>query len=389
VPDSAAFRNEPGKLRIISACSRHGGDSVAGNDTIKRGGLGAPQRYEKQRASGRDGHSRRWRSFGGSAQGDQLTPDTSPLTPEDAAGIERFADHLWLEYGLAANTLASYRSDLTLLSRWLREQGRGLDAADAPDLKIYLSQRHQRSRLPADRQRPHRNRFGARSQARFITVCRRYYGWLVRERIRGDDPTANLDMPNLGRSLPKTLSTAEVESLLSAPDVEHTLGLRDRAMLELMYASGLRVSELVGLRRDELNLQQGIVRLIGKGGKERLVPMGELALDALNQWLQRGWPVLIRAADVDCVFPSTHGGPMTRQNFWILIKRYAAAAGIHTPLSPHTLRHAFATHLIEHGADLRAVQTLLGHADLSTTQIYTHVARARLKAIHAEHHPRG
>ncbi len=317
-------------------------------------------------------------------------PARPALYPEDAAGIERFADHLWLEYGLAPNTLASYRSDLVLLARWLRGQKeiRGLDEADAADLKAYLVYRNRLSPGTSSGQRPHALAFGARSQARFVTVCRRYYGWLVRERIRADDPAAHLEMPRLGRALPKTLSAAEVERLLTAPDATRTLGLRDRAMLELMYASGLRVSELVKLRRDELNLDHGVVRLIGKGGKERLVPTGEMALDTVNDWLKRGRPELAKAEFADWVFPSTRGGPMTRQNFWLLIKRHALAAGIHSELSPHTLRHAFATHLLEHGADLRVVQTLLGHADLSTTQIYTHVARARLKEIHARHHPR-
>lgn len=318
-------------------------------------------------------------------------PDTTPLRAEDQAGIERFADHLWLEHGLSGNTLSAYRSDLRLFARWLQQQPSApvLDAASSADLKDYLADRHRRSRLPAPaRSRGRPQLFGARSQARFITVCRRYYGWLVRERIRSDDPAAQLDMPRLGRPLPKTLNAAEVERLLAAPDANEPLGLRDRAMLELLYASGLRVSELVSLQRDAVNLEHGVVRLFGKGRKERLVPMGELALDALRRWLREGRPAIATAESADWVFPSTQGGPMTRQNFWLLIKRHARTAGITATLSPHTLRHAFATHLLEHGADLRVVQTLLGHADLSTTQIYTHVARARLKALHALHHPR-
>lgn len=318
--------------------------------------------------------------------------DTPALHRDDAAGIERFADHLWLEYGLSRNTLLSYRSDLALLARWLRtrQPAVALDAASVADLKDYLVARQARGAASA-RAKPAAGSgttLGARSQARLITVCRRYYGWLVRERLRGDDPAALLEMPRLGRALPKTLSGADVERLLAAPDATQPLGLRDRAMLELMYASGLRVSELVGLRRDEVNLEHGVVRLLGKGGKERLVPVGELALDAIRDWLRRGRPAIAKPESGDCVFPSTQGGPMTRQNFWTLIKRHARKAGIAAPLSPHTLRHAFATHLLEHGADLRAVQTLLGHADLSTTQIYTHVARARLKSLHAQHHPR-
>jgi len=308
----------------------------------------------------------------------------SALDPADQAGIERFADMLWLEHGLAQNSLVSYRSDLALLARWLRAQGRGLDDAGVAELKGYLGWRSEQ----ALRKGAPRRAFGARSQARFITVCRRYYGWLVRERLRGDDPAAHLEMPRLGRALPKTLGLQEVDRLLAAPDADSALGLRDRAMLELMYASGLRVSELVRLRRDELNLEHGVVRLVGKGGRERMVPMGEPAMEAVKRWLRQGRPDFVTARSADWVFLSRRGEAMTRQNFWVLIKRYALAAGISSRLSPHTLRHAFATHLLEHGADLRVVQTLLGHADLSTTQIYTHVARARLKQLHAQHHPR-
>jgi integrase/recombinase XerD len=297
--------------------------------------------------------------------------------PESQAGIERFADALWLEFGLAKNSLAAYRSDLRLLAVWLRGRGRALDAASTADLREYLAQRGKTKG------------FSARSQARFITVCRRYYGWLVRERIRSDDPAASLTLPRLGRPLPKTLAPAEVDQLLASPAGDGALGLRDRAMLELMYASGLRVSELVKLRRDEVNVEHGVVRLVGKGGKERLVPMGEPAMDAVRAWLRHGRPELAGKASGDAVFLSQRGTAMTRQNFWVLIKRYALQAGVKSRLSPHTLRHAFATHLLERGADLRAVQTLLGHSDLSTTQIYTYVARARLKELHARHHPRG
>lgn len=312
------------------------------------------------------------------------TTDPPGLDPADLAGIERFADMLWLEHGLAQNSLAAYRSDLALLARWLRAQGGRLDQAGVAELKGYLGWRS----AQAQRKGAERKPFSARSQARFITVCRRYYGWLVRERLRSDDPSAHLEMPRLGRALPKTLGMGEVDRLLTAPAAHDTLGLRDRAMLELMYASGLRVSELVRLRRDELNLEHGVVRLVGKGGRERMVPMGEPAMEAVRLWLRQGRPELAGAQSADWVFLSRRGEAMTRQNFWVLIKRHAVAAGIHARLSPHTLRHAFATHLLERGADLRAVQTLLGHADLSTTQIYTHVARARLKQIHAEHHPR-
>lgn len=310
---------------------------------------------------------------------------------EDRAGIERFADHLWLEHGLSKNTLAAYRSDLLLLAAWLRARAIALDAATAADLKDYLAHRHHQARAPVtdpgDGAAALRRRFGPRSQARFITVCRRYYGWRLREG-RPDDPSAHLEMPRLPARLPKTLALADVDKLLTAPDAGSTPGLRDRAMLELLYASGLRVSELVNLRLDEINLELGLVRLIGKGGKERQVPTGEPAQDAVAAWLRHGRPDYANAASGDAVFLTRNGVAMTRHNFWHLIKRHAIVAGVHARLSPHTLRHAFATHLVERGADLRAVQALLGHADLSTTQIYTHVAKARLKALHAKHHPR-
>ena len=312
------------------------------------------------------------------------SPQPGTLDPADHAGIERFADMLWLEHGLARNSLSAYRSDLALLARWLRAQGRALDGAGTAELKGYLAWRTDRARHPGDGRQP----FSARSQARFITVCRRYYGWLVRERLRNDDPSAHLEMPRLGRALPKTLSMQQVDQLLAAPSAADALGLRDRAMLELMYASGLRVSELVKMRRDELNLEHGVVRLVGKGGKERMVPMGEPAMEAVKTWLRQGRPEFAGEKSGDAVFVGRRGEAMTRQNFWLLIKRHALEAGVPVKLSPHTLRHAFATHLLERGADLRAVQTLLGHADLSTTQIYTHVARARLKQLHAKHHPR-
>ena len=312
------------------------------------------------------------------------SPRPDALDPADQAGIERFADMLWLEHGLARNSLAAYRSDLALLARWLRLQGGALDGAGTAELKGYLAHRTDQGRRQGTERRP----FSARSQARFITVCRRYYGWLVRERLRGDDPSAHLEMPRLGRALPKTLSLQQVDQLLAAPSAEDTLGLRDRAMLELMYASGLRVSELVKLRNGELNLEHGVVRLVGKGGRERMVPMGEQAIEAVRIWLRQGRPEFAGQKSGDAVFLGRRGEAMTRQNFWLLIKRHAVAVGIPVKLSPHTLRHAFATHLLERGADLRAVQTLLGHVDLSTTQIYTHVARERLKKLHALHHPR-
>lgn len=292
-------------------------------------------------------------------------------TDEDRAAIERFLDRLWLERGLSRNTQASYRSDLMLFARWLAPRGTAIaDAAEA-DLREYLAAQ----------------RGKARSQARLLSALRQFYRHLVADRQREDDPSARLESPKLGLRLPKTLSEAEVQRLLEAPDVDEALGLRDRAMLELMYASGLRVSELVTLKLTGVDLRHGVVQIVGKGGKERLVPMGEEAMHWLQRYVRaaRGEHA---AAGADWLFVTTRGEAMTRQNFWMRIKRHALAAGIRAALSPHTLRHAFATHLLEHGADLRSVQALLGHADLSTTQIYTHVARARLRELHARHHPR-
>ncbi|MDP3857589.1 MAG: site-specific tyrosine recombinase XerD [Stagnimonas sp.] len=303
----------------------------------------------------------------------------------DAAALADFADMLLLEHGLSANSLAAYQSDLRLLGRWLAARGRSLLQADDADLRDYLAarQRQARPREPGQG-------FNARSQARHVTAARRFYRWLVRERRREDDPTRLLETPRQGRPLPKTLGLAEVDRLLAVPD-DSVLGRRDRAMLELMYASGLRVSELVSLPLPRLNLQRGLVLVLGKGGRERLVPMGEAAQQALQAWLRLARPALAAGhAASDAVFLSNRGEAMTRHNFWHRIKLHARAAGIAaSALSPHTLRHAFATHLLENGADLRSVQSLLGHADLSTTQIYTHVTRARLKALHAQHHPRG
>ena len=304
------------------------------------------------------------------------------LLEADRESLTRFLDSLWMEHGLSGNTLASYRSDLTLYARWLALHGSSLTAADEVQLKTYLA-----ARLSAGT-RAGGARFGSRSQARFLSACRRYYRHLVRERQRHDDPTAILESPRVGRALPKTLSTDEVTRLLDAPAGDDPLAVRDRAMLELMYASGLRVSELIGLRIAQVNLAHGVVRLTGKGGRERLVPIGEPAVERLQDYLRLARPELLSRGANDWLFLSQRGGPMTRQNWWQRIKAHARQAGVNAQLSPHTLRHAFATHLLEHGADLRAVQALLGHADLSTTQIYTHVARARLKQLHARHHPR-
>ena len=305
-------------------------------------------------------------------------------TDEDAAGIERVLDLLWIERGASSHTLAAYRSDLSLLARWLAPRGIELAWASEADLREYLAVRAQEPPDPRTGRR-----FSARSQARLISALRRYFRFLVRDGLRQDDPSAKLHAPRQPQSLPKFLEAAQVERLLAAPDLSTDLGLRDRAMLELMYASGLRVSELVGLKQPQLQLERGLVQLVGKGGKERVVPMGEPARDQIELYLRRSRPALMGHRRSDDVFVTARGSAMTRQNFWQVIKRYARQAGIPSELSPHTLRHAFATHLLEHGADLRVVQTLLGHSDLSTTQIYTHVTRARLRDIHARHHPRG
>jgi integrase/recombinase XerD len=294
------------------------------------------------------------------------------IADEDRAAIERFLDRMWLERGLARNTQASYRSDLTQCARALARRGATLVGASTADLQEHLA--------------THGGK--ARSQARLLSTLRQFFRTLHSERQRPDDPSAPLESPKLGLRLPRSLGLAEVERLLEAPDTLKASGLRDKAMIELMYASGLRVSELVGLTLGRLDLRQGVVQILGKGGKERLVPIGEMALQALQAYLSSARAEL-GGEGSDAVFVASHGGAMTRHNFWRVIKAYAAAVEIRTPVSPHTLRHAFATHLLEHGADLRVVQSLLGHADLSTTQIYTHVARARLRELHRQHHPRG
>ncbi len=292
---------------------------------------------------------------------------------EDQAAIERFLDRLWLERGLSKNTQLSYRSDLALFARWLEPKAVALVAAGEADIREYFVARQ----------------LGARSQARLLSALRQFFRYLQADNQREDDPTGRLDSPKQGLRLPKTLSEQHVDCLFEAPDISQALGLRDRAMLELMYASGLRVSELVGLKRTSVDLRAGVVQVMGKGGKERLVPMGEVAMDWLRRYVGEARPELADGGNPDGLFLTTRGEVMTRHNFWRLIKIYAGRAGIPVQLSPHTLRHAFATHLLEHGADLRAVQSLLGHADLSTTQIYTHVAQARLRELHTRHHPRG
>ena len=302
-------------------------------------------------------------------------PPAAPPVPE-AALIESFIDSLWMERGLSENTLSAYRTDLQGLTTWLAARGAALQSAQRSDLLAYLAKRID------DGIRP-------RSTARLISTLRRFYQLLIRDGRLQDDPSARIDTPKLGRSLPKSLTEAEVEALLDAPLVDDALGLRDRAMLEMLYACGLRVSELVNLSLAQVNLRQGVVRVTGKGSKERLVPFGEEALDWVQRYLTGGRPDLAAGQASDALFISRQGGAMSRQAFWYRIKHYAVLAGITKHLSPHTLRHAFATHLLNHGADLRVVQMLLGHSDLSTTQIYTHIARERLKTLHAQHHPRG
>ncbi|WP_296263358.1 site-specific tyrosine recombinase XerD [Pseudomonas sp. UBA6562] len=290
--------------------------------------------------------------------------------------IDQFLDALWLEKGLSDNTRASYRSDLTLYNGWLHARSVRLPDADRPLILDHLAWRLDQGYKP-------------RSTARFISGLRGFYRYLLREKHIGVDPTLLVEMPQLGRPLPKSLSEADVEALLRAPDLGEAIGQRDRAMLEVLYACGLRVTELVSLTLDQVNLRQGVLRVMGKGSKERLVPMGEEAIVWVERYLRDGRAELLHGRPSDVMFPSLRGEQMTRQTFWHRIKHHARVAGIDKPLSPHTLRHAFATHLLNHGADLRVVQMLLGHSDLSTTQIYTHVAKARLQQLHAQHHPRG
>jgi len=294
--------------------------------------------------------------------------------------IDRFADALWLEDGLSSNTLAAYKRDLALFAHWLNQShALALVQAQEHHLQAYFAERHAHSK--------------ATSANRRLTVFRRFFHWALREALVRVDPTLKLLAAKQALRVPKTLSEAQVEALLAAPDVNDPLGLRDRAMLELMYASGLRVSELVGLKTLHVSLNESVLRVLGKGSKERLVPYGQIAGEWLGRYLKGGRAELLQGRQSDALFV-TSAGPkagtgMSRVMFWNLVKRYALQAGITTPLSPHTLRHAFATHLLNHGADLRAVQMLLGHADISTTTIYTHVARERLKTLHAQHHPRG
>ena len=296
------------------------------------------------------------------------------------AAIDRFVDAVWLEDGLSANTLAAYRRDLAALAQWLHQNAAtALDAAQESHLQAYFAARHSLSK--------------ATSANRRLTVFKRYYRWALRERIVQVDPTLRMLAAKQALRVPKTLSEDQVDALLSAPDANTPLGLRDKAMLELLYASGLRVSELVKLKTLHVSLNEGVLRIMGKGSKERLVPFGDMARDSLLGYMQNARGALLGAKQTDDLFVTASGPKagtaMSRIMFWSLIKKYAIVAGITAPLSPHTLRHAFATHLLNHGADLRSVQVLLGHANISTTTIYTHVARERLKNLHAQHHPRG
>ncbi|PSN09108.1 site-specific tyrosine recombinase XerD [Siccibacter turicensis] len=295
---------------------------------------------------------------------------------QDLARIEQFLDMLWLERNLSENTLQAYRRDLKSLTEWLHRHSLTLETAQASDLQALLAERVEGG-------------YKATSSARMLSAVRRLFQHLYREKMRTDDPSASLASPKLPQRLPKDLSEAQVERLLQAPSVDQPVELRDKAMLEVLYATGLRVSELVGLTMSDVSLRQGVVRVLGKGNKERLVPLGEEAVYWIEYYLTHARHWLLNGQSVDVLFPSKRAQQMTRQTFWHRIKHYAAQAGIDSEkLSPHVLRHAFATHLLNHGADLRVVQMLLGHSDLSTTQIYTHVATARLRQLHQQHHPR-
>lgn len=290
--------------------------------------------------------------------------------------IDRFLDAIWAEQGVSENTLAAYGSDLKIFARWLKGKGNSLVEASAEDISGFLAYRYEQG-------------IGSRSTARILSTLRRFYGYQLRENRIASDPTALIELPYIGRKLPVSLSERDVELLLNAPETTNPLGFRDRTMLEMLYATGLRVSELVGLRLEQINLRLGVVRITGKGNKERLVPVGEEAMTWLQGYMEGSRKNILGERQCPYVFATKRAAGMTRQAFWHIIKRHAKQAGIDKELSPHTLRHAFATHLLNHGADLRVVQLLLGHSDLSTTQIYTHIARERLKDLHSKFHPRG
>jgi len=300
----------------------------------------------------------------------------NPAPPASTGIIDKFLDAIWMERGLSANTLGAYRADLLALQRWLAQRDVSLIYASRADLLAFMANRAKEGAKP-------------RSTARQLSSFRRFYRYLLREGTIKSDPTLKIDMPKIGRSLPKSLTENEVESLLQAPEISDPLGHRDRAMLEVLYATGLRVSELINLQQSQINLNQGVLRISGKGDRERLIPLGEEAQRWLRDFINVARGEILLERQTDYLFPTRRGDRMTRQAFWHIIKRYARKAGIGAKLSPHTLRHAFATHLLNNGADLRVVQMLLGHSDLSTTQIYTHVARERMKEMHSQHHPRG
>jgi integrase/recombinase XerD len=300
----------------------------------------------------------------------------SNLSDDPKALIERFLDAIWMERGLSDNTLGAYRADLFALHQRLSANSVSLVKATRADVMDYIAWRVEGGAKP-------------RSTARQLSSFRRLYRYLLREGLISDDPTANIAMPKIGRALPQSLSEEEVDSLLAAPNVAEPLGHRDRAMLEVLYATGVRVSELINLKMSQINLNQGVLRIIGKGDRERLIPLGDEAQDWVREFIDGARGEILLERQTDYLFPTRRGDRMTRQAFWHIIKRYAKKAGVAKKLSPHTVRHAFATHLLNNGADLRVVQLLLGHSDVSTTQIYTHVARERMKELHSRHHPRG
>lgn len=305
----------------------------------------------------------------------QITPQSLIVT-RSAERIDQFLDAIWMERGLSKNTLGAYRADLMTLARSLSESGKTICSADKADLLEFIAARVQSGAKP-------------RSTARQLSSFRRFFGYIVQQGSREIDPTADIEMPRIGRSLPQSLSEDEVDSLLNAPNTDEPLGHRDRAMLELLYATGLRVSELINLKLSQVNFSQGVLRIVGKGDRERLIPLNEESQNWLKEFIDGPRMEILLERQTDYLFPTRRGNRMTRQAFWHIIKRYAEKAGVRQKMSPHSLRHAFATHLLNHGADLRVVQMLLGHSDLSTTQIYTHVARERLKELHGEHRPRG
>jgi integrase/recombinase XerD len=303
-------------------------------------------------------------------------PSARPAPAATEGVIDKFLDAIWMERGLSVNTLGAYRADLLALQRWLAQRDTSLIYASRADLLAFIANRATEGAKP-------------RSTARQLSSFRRFYRFLLREGMIQEDPTVKIEMPKIGRALPKALTESEVEALLNAPEISDPLGHRDRAMLEVLYATGLRVSELINLRQNQVNLNQGVLRVRGKGDRERLIPLGEEAQRWVREFVNGPRIEILLERQSEYLFPTRRGDHMTRQAFWHIIKRYAKKADIAGKLSPHTLRHAFATHLLNNGADLRVVQMLLGHSDLSTTQIYTHVARERLKELHAQHHPRG